>query len=151
MLGCDYEIQFYSSMQESKMTLNGWQRLGVVIFVFWLAGTGYLAYENISDLYTAGKFSVNKPEIGKVIVKFSKAQGISEAQRHIEEDLLPEIQRNPAQYVGKLITKPYDDYVKQHQRETIGNAVKLLLLPPLILLTLGWSIAWVRRGFKAQK
>lgn len=132
------------------MKLNGWIRLWIVLSVCWLAIVGYNAYSDISWLYTKKRFEVTKDGIGSAEFLFSAAQSDTDIKEHISSELIPLVEKNPKDYVGKTNAAPYDKYIEKHAGTEIVKYVKLALLPILGLLALGWSFVWVRRGFKAK-
>ena len=61
--------------------------------------------------------------------------------------MAPLIKKVPKDYVGRVITTPYDEYLNKHAAKIILKHVAIAFLPILSLLALGWSFAWMRRGF----
>jgi len=134
---------------ETMLKLNGWTRLWVVISVAWLAFSGWIAYEDISNVYGTTKYEVGKDGVGNVTVVFSDAE--YDSKHSVEEQWIPKISADPDKYVGKEITEPYDTYVGKNGARTVRERVAFVLLPPAFLLLLGWAIAWVRVGFSQAK
>ncbi len=127
------------------MKLNGWVRLWIVLSVVWVAFAGWLMYEDLSRTYGTTKFDVGKEGVGNGTVVFSNAQ--YDSQRMVEETWIPRIEAEPSKFVGKEITEPYDNYVKEHGARKMREGAALVVLPALFMLLFGWSIAWIRRGF----
>ena len=131
------------------LKLNGWFRLWIVLSVAWLASSGWVAYEDISSVYGTRKYEVGKEGIGNVTVVFSAAE--QDPKHSLEEQWIPKISADPAEYIGKEIREPYDSYIDEHGSREIRQAVALVLLPPALLLLFGWSVSWVRKGFLQAK
>lgn len=130
------------------MKLNGWVRIWVVLSSMWILGSGFVAYDRVADLYTKTKYSLKHEAIGEVIFEFSRSESQFKAESDIRKELLPPVERNPADYVGRSFSKPYDDFVAKNQSKVIGGAVVLMALPPFLLFLAGWSFAWIRNGFR---
>lgn len=127
------------------LRFNGWIRLWIVTSVLWMAFGGLIAYDDLSRIYGSTKYDVGKEGLGHVTVVFSDAE--YDSQRTVEEKWIPKIEADPSKYVGAEITEPYDSYVEKHGLRKVREMAALILLPPIFLLLLGWSIAWIRRGF----
>lgn len=111
---------------------------------------GYLAYSDLSSIYTKKTYEVAKEEIGKVEFIFSFAQSDTEIKEHITKELIPLVEKTPTDYVNKVISTPYEKYLEKHASVEIWKYIGLILVPVLGLLILGWSFVWVRRGFKGN-
>lgn len=127
------------------LKLNGWIRLRIVLSVVWTVFSGWITYEDISNVYGTTKYRVGKDGVGNVTVIFSDAE--YDSKRTVEEEWLPKISADPDKYVGTEITEPYDTYVKRNGPRRVREGVALVLLPPVLLLLFGWAISWVRVGF----
>ncbi len=79
---------------------------------------------------------------------FSGQQSEEEVGKYISEKTFQELEKSPKAYVGKVIREPYDKYVDANQGPKLLAYTKGGLLPVLALLALGWSFAWVKRGFQ---
>lgn len=132
------------------MKLNGWIRLWIVLSACWVMLVGYLAYSDLSSIYTKKTYEVAKEEIGKVEFIFSFAQSDTEIKEHITKELIPLVEKTPTDYVNKVISTPYEKYLEKHASVEIWKYIGLILVPVLGLLILGWSFVWVRRGFKGN-
>lgn len=129
------------------MKPSGWMRLWVVLSGWWLLVAGFLAYDSLSSLYTRKTYEIAKDGLGKVEFVFSAAQPDSEAKEQIGSELIPLVEKAPQDYVNKIITTPYDEYLEKHESAEIWKCVKLALFPVFGFLAFGWSVAWVWRGF----
>jgi len=129
------------------MNLNGWMRLGIAMSAAWLLVIGYSAYEDLSELSRNKKFKVSIEDVGDVTFVFSAKQTDSAIDLDIREILVPQLAKAHKLYNGQTLTVPYDDYLRLHVRPTRTKYLKLAILPILGLFALGWSVAWVRRGF----
>ncbi len=132
------------------MKLNGWIRLWVVFSACWVVLVGYLAYSDLSSIYTKKTYEVAKEEIGKVEFVFSSAQSDTEINDQIAKELIPLVEKTPKDYVNKVISTPYEKYLEKHASVEIWKYIKITLLPVFTLLALGWSFVWVRRGFRGN-
>ncbi len=132
------------------MRLNGWMRLWIVLSVSWLAVVGYVAYEDISWLYTKKRFEVSKEGIGQAQFLFSAAQTDTEIEQQISNELTPLIENDPAKYVGKTDATPFENYIGKHSASEIRKHIQLALVPIFGLLALGWAVVWIRRGFSGK-
>lgn len=52
---------------------------------------------------------------------------------------------------GKALTRGYDTMRQRQIVQTVESFGFGALLPPLLLLTLGWLAAWVIRGFRTAR
>jgi hypothetical protein len=129
------------------MNLNGWMRLGVALSAAWFLVIGYLAYEDLSELSRIKKFKVSKEGVGEVTFVFSASQTDLEIEFDVYANLVPQLDKDPQGYSGQTITTPYDRYLRIHLAPKRSKYVKLAFLPVLGLFGLGWSAAWVWRGF----
>ena len=129
------------------MKLNGWMRLYIVLSAAWFLVIGYLAYADLSELYGQKKFEVSKEGVGEAVFVFSASQTDLEIQHDIQTNLIPQLEKNPQGFSGQIITTPYDRYLRDHLASKRTKYLKLAFLPVLGLFGLGWSAAWVRRGF----
>jgi hypothetical protein len=132
------------------MKLNGWMRLWIVFSTSWVGLVGYLAYGDLSSIYTKKTYEVAKEEIGKVEFIFSYAQSDIEINEQIAKELIPLVEKTPKDYVNKAIATPYEKYIEKHASVEMWRYIKIALLPVLGLLALGWSLVWVRRGFRGN-
>jgi len=132
------------------MKLNGWIRLWIVFSACWIVLVGYLAYSDLSSIYTKKTYEVAKEEIGKVEFIFSSAQSDTEINEQIAKELIPLVEKAPKDYVNKVISTPYEKYLEKHASVEISKYVRLILVPVFGLLILGWSFVWVRRGFRGN-
>jgi len=130
------------------MKLNGWIRLWIVFSACWVVLVGYLAYSDLSSIYTKKTYEVVKEEIGKVEFIFSSAQSDTEIKEQIVKELIPLVEKAPKDYVNKVISTPYEKYLEKHASVEIWQYIRLLLVPVFGLLILGWSFVWVLRGFR---
>lgn len=131
------------------LKLNGWTRLWIVVSVAWLAFSGWIAYEDISNIYGTTKYEIGKEGVGNVTLVFSAAEYNPESTA--EQQWIPKISAEPNKYLGKEITEPYDTYVEKNGSRKVREGLTLVLLPPAFLLLLGWAIAWVKVGFLQAK
>ncbi len=158
-----------------RFRLNGWHRLWVVVSVLWVALFFFIFAPQIYRIYSPKQHKVaptqeqlhelldimeqaktekdqetydlasqayRRASAGPVMVIFSSAQSATEVTDIVRTKITPAI------IAGKLIPNPYDAYVQDKARPAILRFVILTLGPPLGLLLLGWSIAWIRRGFR---
>lgn len=132
------------------MQLNGWMRLWIVFSVSWLILIGSLAYEDLSTLYKERKYEISKEGIGTAIFIFSDKQSKYDVEEYFEKNRRPLLVDNPQNYVGKIDDSPYKEYIEENVTKAIVEYIKLALIPILGLLVLGWSIAWIIRGFKMK-
>jgi len=132
------------------MKLNGWIRLWIVFSACWVVLVGYLAYSDLSSIYTKKTYDVAKEEIGKTEFVFSSAQSDTEINEQIAKELIPLVEKTPKDYVNKVISTPYEKYLKKHASTEIWKYIKIALSPVFALLALGWSFVWVRRGFRSN-
>lgn len=132
------------------MNLNGWIRLGIALSAAWLLVTGYLAYEDLSELTRQKIFTVSKEGMGEVTFVFSAAQTDFAIQSDIQINLVPELEKDPKGYSGQTVTTPYDSYLRLHLASKRSKYVKLAVLPVLGLWGLGYMTAWVMRGFSQR-
>ena len=132
------------------MKLNGWIRLWVVLSVCWAIPVGYLAYSDISNLYLKKRFEVTKGNIGSAEFLFSAKQSDLTIENQLKNDLIPLIYKEPEKYVDKTDASPYETYIAENSRKTKLNWFMMLILPPTLLFLGGWSVAWVRGGFKQK-
>lgn len=130
------------------MKLNGWVRLWVVLSVVWIIPVGYFAYSDIAWLLTKKRYEVSKEGVGQAEFLFSAEQSDSEIQLYISSQLTPLIDRDPQKYIGMTDGSPFDEYVTEHLPKKIRSHMVAILAPILGLLALGWSVAWIKRGFK---
>ena len=145
-----FAIYFTLDIAENSMKLNGWMRLWVVFSACWLLLAGYIAYNELSSIYTKKTYEVEKSEIGKVEFIFSAAQSDIAINEQITKELIPLVEKSPKDYVNKVISTPYEKYLEKHASAEIVKYIKITLLPVFCLLALGWSFVWVRRGFKGN-
>jgi hypothetical protein len=132
------------------MKLNGWMRLWIVFSASWVVLTGYLAYTDISPIYTKKTYRVSKKKIGNVDFIFSAAQPDIEVNNQIAIELIPLVEKTPKDYVNKVISTPYEKYLEKHASVEIWKCITLTLLPVFGLLIIGWSFVWVWRGFRGN-
>lgn len=131
------------------MKLNGWVRLWIVLSVAWVSFSGWLSYEDLSHTYGTTKYEVEKEGVGSFTVVFSDAQ--YDSQRLLEEIWIHKFAVDPSKFVGKVVTEPYDDYVREHGARKIRERIAFVVFPPFLIFLLGWSVTWVRRGFLPVK
>lgn len=132
------------------MKLNGWIRLWIVCSACWVVLVGYLAYSDLSSIYTKKTYKVANEEVGKVEFIFSSAQSDTEIKEQISRELIPLVEKVPKDYVNKVISTPYEKYLEKHGSVELWQYIRLLLLPVFGFLILGWSFVWVRRGFRGN-
>jgi hypothetical protein len=129
------------------MKLKGWLRLWIVFSACWLSLIGYFAYEDFSALYGKKKFEVSKEGVGKLTFVFSASQSASEIQDYIKNQLVLVFEKEPQNYLGKVVPTPYEAHIAEYRLVKSLCYTKIALLPIFGLLALGWSFAWVKRGF----
>jgi hypothetical protein len=129
------------------MKIGGWTRIWLSASGIWLACTFYLAAFDIYRLRDTTEYQVDRDDFGKFRIVFSKAQPEDEAVKYINERIFVELEKSPKLYNGKVVSKPYDDYLILKQGPTIFRFIERALIPILGLLVIGLSLAWVRRGF----
>ena len=130
------------------MLNNGWIRLWIVLSVCWLVIVSVAFYDNFFDLFKERAFEVSKDDFGKTEFVFSRAQNENVARSILEKKYFPLIDKEPAVYQGKVIDEPYNNYVSEHLPDLVIEYSFTALVPVMLVLLLGISIAWVRRGFK---
>lgn len=142
------------------MKINGWLRLWIVVSVIWVAffsveelspvitepisGVGILPYDYSSRL---GKTA--KSQLCEVLVDKNcwQLEMPSRAVIQLKSTVTEEAAKDTAQEIHRLsIENEY--YLK---RNRIIMALKLVFIPPLIVLALGLAVAWVWRGFAREK
>ena len=132
------------------MKLNGWIRLWIVLSVCWAIPVGYFAYSDISNLYLKKRFEVSRENIGSAEFLFSAKQSDFAIENQLKNDLIPLIYKNPEKYVDKTDASPYETYIAENSSKTLLTWFMMLILPPTLLFLGGWSVSWVRRGFKQK-
>lgn len=135
----------------TRMVLNGWIRLGIVLSAAWIALAGYLAYADISTLYDRKKYEVEKKGIGSATFVFSSSQSDTEIQTLITDDLIPLFEKNPERFKNREVSDPYDAYIRKHSGREVMSKIALAVVPVVVLFGIGWSVAWVRHGFRGQR
>ncbi len=133
------------------MRLNGWLRLWLVASGIWLLIVLPLAYFDISALLESKEWEVSKDGLGSATFVFPKSDAEEYIRRYINEELIPLITKEPANYIGKKITKPYDRHIKEKLWPRIGLHAAIAMLPILAALLFGWAVLWVKRGFKEPR
>lgn len=122
-------------------------RLWVVLSCLWVLLNGVLAYKELSELYGRRTATVGMAEHGEARIVFSSEQS-SSVKDLVRTKWIPVLEANPPRYAGQTVTTPYDDYLREHSVWAVARWSAVLLGVPLAVLLLGWSIAWIRRGFK---
>lgn len=127
---------------------NGWVRLWVVLCVVWMSAVLLMNRAEIVNIHSRSTYEIKHDTFGTFKVVFSKAQSREDVQKAIDERIGPMIEKEPARYRDTPYDQPYHTYVEKHLYEKIWDTVRMALIPPVALLFLGWSVAWVRRGFR---
>jgi hypothetical protein len=133
------------------MKLNGWLRLWLVASALWLAGVGAFAYFDLSSLLAKKEWEVSKEGIGSAKFVFPESDPKDFVRRYINEELIPLITKDPATYVGKTTTKYYDAHVEKVLPPRIKQYAAAGLIPIILVLAIGWAIAWIRQGFSETR
>jgi hypothetical protein len=133
------------------MKLNGWRRFGIVLSGLWLVIAVTVAYFEASSLFESRKWEVSKEGVGSATFVFPKSDPDEFVQRYIDEELIPLVAKAPAKYVGKTITAPYDNHIRKELPSLVTKHLLIAFLPIVILFLLGWSFAWVKRGFEESR
>jgi hypothetical protein len=129
------------------MKINGWVRIWIVLSVAWCGSVLFLGYGHISEITQQQRFEVTKAGVGSATFVFSRAQSPNVVQAFINEDLVPLVEKSPADYVGLVTTAPYNAYVRDHYASELMSLAQLALMPVFGLLVFGWSVTWIKRGF----
>jgi hypothetical protein len=96
----------------ARSKLNGWQRLGIVLSVFWMVGIGIECWvEQVQGPFSSGW------------VTDSVVSG-------------------QPQKINNLTLQPEEQVVN------IARFSVALIAPPIALWVIGFSVAWIRRGFQ---
>jgi hypothetical protein len=158
-------------------TLNGWQRTGVVVAVFWTVVVLSISYGN----WPSPSGSVRELEAGEA------AMLTSDAERGFIEGLVPDEKVGPLVSPDSRWKKPEGDprtyvrtkdgwHLKQSTEEVLGRRYRLLekldterqalrdrrvehvrvtlmvwAIPLVFLCAIGWSAVWIRRGFQGRQ
>lgn len=146
--------------------MNGWMRLWVVISAFYIA-VGLII--TVSQFPTKQSYQYYWVSDGtRAIAEAFTSKGTrgyvspSDVRDSLligrsEEDVIAWFQKvviSPAPesdiYVQAIaqVNARYVGAVPAYQREFLFTAVLALLLPVIVLFVVGWSIAWVIRGFR---
>ena len=157
------------------MRLSGWQRLWVVVSVFWLVGSGIVLWPDWQHSHAVylddqGNAIPSRPKslTEKVRAKFPHAyDDLSDAE--LEAKVREKHFTDPDVVTMLVSVVIVDDMGTEHvfpagfdEQRAIGIVRQAMeqahqgerrrlaaswLLPPLALYALGWAIAWVYRGF----
>lgn len=134
-----------------KSRLNGWWRLWIVASALWCLTIAFTAAPSPSAFRSAHYELEHDNGNGKTIkftVAFSRTLSEQEVRQQLDGDVGKELEKNLESDAGKLITWPYDNYIKEHAIPQLKTAVVVLFAPIIGVLLLGLSVAWVRKGFK---
>ena len=150
-----------TSAPHHRRRLNGWHRLWIVIAGFWTILVGGFAYLDWPTTGSVGSYEVfsRMPRSTKWVLRDAGEPNFtprttSPSQRDETVDIaghsvtflagVPEDRMNlTAKAYATALRSALDDRRKDH-------ALQMLLawtIPPIVLYVVGWSLAWVRRGF----
>ena len=145
--------------------LNGWQRLWVVVTVFWtVAGlsVSYVLWPGpSSDLRWAEAQAVlsTDPYAGETVAGEREFQGDSLVSSYhpCAGELPPGLswfERNAPEasrrYVKdwKTCLEPLRQSLRNSRVEHVQVTLMCLAIPSVFLYAFGWSVGWIRRGFR---
>ena len=134
----------------ATLRLNGWIRIWITLSTLWVACFCVFAYDDIVKVFGKQKYEVSKDDKHIGIIVFSKATNQSSRERDLENIWLPKLAANPEKYKGEF-TEPYDSYIEKHGPNTIAGNLGVILVPPVLLLLIGWVTSWIREGFLLNK
>ena len=138
---------------DKKTRLNGWWRLYIVISIFW---TICMILNSGNIFYSKGKLTAivsledpNSSDRKQIKIIFSKTTSGSELDYLINEKYGPQLLEDYDQ-LPAVFDKPYLEYIARKQKKLIST-LKNIFIPITVLLVLGLSFVWVRRGFHKNK
>lgn len=139
------------------MKLNGWQRLWIVISILWavsVAGYTFTSKQSESEIYHSWANDL----IGYLVTQASDLKGYSiTSLRSKYSDISDKelVEALHKKYIGKHpaysygfseIDAKYEGKIKGETNLLLYVIVALAL--PILIYLVGWSVAWVRNGFK---
>lgn len=141
--------------------LNGWQRIfvvysvihflvGTVVAISLWPSTGSFSYEWDMKwkLHPADKFLIENVTRREPPSELSKAIHMPNGEylivrSFVSDDRMKELAEN--------LYGIYSNTIKDEQRRHVGWYAFFITIPLCIIYSLGWAIAWIRRGFKSTK
>jgi hypothetical protein len=154
------------------MTLNGWQRMWVVLAAVWLSVvltfavgtrptrdssvsflTPYVSYETFDDngRFAAGGYydAIITNEVGRVNIP-------SGAGRDEAVNIARRLLVDPARiFTNAEADQRFNDRVSAHYRDAIREHILIAaafgVIPLAVLYAFGGSVAWIRRGFRGGR
>ncbi len=127
------------------MKRNGLLTFWVVLSCLWLAMVGYLAHDKISPFYVKKKVTVTINGAGAVAFIFSDGQPHNEIIYEMKSDWVPRLEAAPADYVGKVITTPYETYLTTHVVKLVGVYLIAAIVPIVGVAAFGRVLARRRK------
>lgn len=133
------------------MKLNGWIRLGIVITLSWLITISSWCYfdfhSNTRKDTILIEWDNNKPkpwEIDWDGEAAQKAYVLSEDKQEGYIFDIDEYLKNKGMTQSEIYQIPITAEIK------LNNFLSLLFLPPFLIWIIGFSIAWIKSGFKKE-
>lgn len=137
------------------MKLGGWMRLWVVVSVFWGIGAALFASTMLYQLYQREVVLLAITEEGDptkhlepLTLVYSRLDyyGFSSA----ETQWRSLVDADKARFAGANLDTPYVEYLEKEEANNWLAVLGVVFGPPVLLLLIGTSVAWVRRGFLPQ-
>jgi len=120
------------------MKSGKWLLLWLLLVLVWIGVTGVSAYNAMSPLYVKKRITVTLNGVGTVRFIFSNAQAHNEIIYEMKSEWAPRMAETPQAFVDQTITSPYDLFVRAHVARLGLKFGLIALVPPLVLMVLGW-------------
>ncbi len=148
--------------KEKILNLNGWQRLWVVATAIYLIASVIVAFNIVpteKDIYKSWSseiisWAITNDEKLKNYSPYSIRNSYSDMD---DKELVEKMQKKYIKenvfhkFDFEIINKRYKsemDGLSSRQVQTVGSILFLWLASSMLVYILGWSISWMRRGFK---
>jgi len=107
-----------------------------LISVLWFAAVAGSAYSRLAPVWVKKNVTITIKNTGQVRVIFSADMPDNEVVYAMKTHWVPLLEAAPAQFLGKVIDTPYQDYRQRAIVRTVPWYLALGLMP--ILLGFGW-------------
>ena len=129
--------------------LNGWQRLWVLVTVFWtvaVLSVGYLNWPTPSA--TLRGLEALPPDDAAVAPQLNREE-FNRLAEEVAQTAPPGLSREEfRQFVVTGVRERERQALRDDRVEEVQITLMVWAIPPVFLYAFGWSAGWIRRGFR---
>jgi hypothetical protein len=139
------------------MTLNGWQRLWVVLSALWLLlmlVVGWTDWPTAYRVLTSDVFEHMPGDTAKMFIQTSMRPDVPATEVEIDGHIVyfrPGLDESQESQAATAYFDTLQSRLAARRSEFATQVAAVAVLPPIGVYTLGAAFAWVRRGFSSTK